>query len=160
MRTHAPHRSTTTFWYLYFRVIALQFQRYAFCSVSLHRVSTKYKGLRGIFILTTKVLCTCHIRPGPAQLKGCSRERLSLACSADVVSRFVLLLRCAEERCREELRREDIVVEISVVSFFPELFGWYEAQGYRRTKAIPFPVPELIRDGCSFELQLMTKKIP
>eukprot|EP00752_Nemacystus_decipiens_P005359 g4860.t1 len=71
-----------------------------------------------------------------------------------------LLVSAAEERCRKELGRENIVVEISVASFFPELFGWYEAQGYRKEKSIPFPVPELIRDGCIFELQLMTKTIP
>lgn len=66
----------------------------------------------------------------------------------------------AEERCRKELGRENIVVEISVVSFLPHLFGWYESQGYRKKRTMPFPVPELIRDGCDFELQLMTKTIP
>lgn len=52
------------------------------------------------------------------------------------------------------------MVEISVASFFPELFGWYEAQGYQKRKSIPFPRPELIRDGCGFDLQMMTKTIP
>jgi len=84
------------------------------------------------------------------------RSRLLCRCS---LSRHPIPAVRAEERCRKELRRKDIVVEISVVSFFPELFAWYEAQGYRRKRSIPFPVPELVRDGCAFELQLMTKTI-
>jgi len=84
------------------------------------------------------------------------RSRLLCRCS---LSRHPIPAVRAEERCRKELSRENIVVEISVVSFLPELFAWYEAQGYRRKRSIPFPVPELVRDGCAFELQLMTKTI-
>ncbi|CAM9819912.1 unnamed protein product [Ectocarpus fasciculatus] len=71
-----------------------------------------------------------------------------------------LLVSAAEERCRNELRRSNINMEISVVSFFPELFKWYEAQGYRKKRTMPFPYPELVRDGCDFQLQLMAKTIP
>eukprot|EP00903_Cladosiphon_okamuranus_P016996 g15665.t1 len=63
-----------------------------------------------------------------------------------------LLVSAAEDRCRKELGRENIVVEISIVTFRTELFGWYEAQGYRKQK--------IIIDGCGLELQLMTKTIP
>ncbi|CAM9677481.1 unnamed protein product [Ectocarpus sp. 6 AP-2014] len=79
-------------------------------------------------------------------------------CSGRGIGR--LLVSAAEERCRNELRRSNINMEISVVSFFPELFGWYEAQGYRKKRTMPFPYPELVRDGCDFQLQLMTKTIP
>lgn len=51
-------------------------------------------------------------------------------------------------------------MEISIAGFFPELMGWYETQGYRKKRSIPFPVPELVREGCEFELELMIKTIP
>lgn len=51
-------------------------------------------------------------------------------------------------------------MEISVVSFLPELCRWYEAQGYRKKRAIPFPLPGTTRHGRHFDLQLMTKTIP
>lgn len=90
---------------------------------------------------------------------GVERGNDSHSLALCVLSRVCFVLGRAEERCRKELSRENIVVEISVVTFFPKLFGWYEAQGYKRTRTIPFPLPELVREGYEFELQLMTKTI-
>ncbi|CAM9799972.1 unnamed protein product [Scytosiphon promiscuus] len=71
-----------------------------------------------------------------------------------------LLVSAAEDLCRKELGRENICMEISVVSFLPKLCRWYEAQGYRVKRAIPFPVPGATRHGSHFDLLIMTKTIP
>lgn len=67
---------------------------------------------------------------------------------------------CAERWCREQLKREDIVIEITVMSHREDLFRWYESQGYKMGGKIPFPLPDIVKDGIHVELQLMTKKIP
>lgn len=65
----------------------------------------------------------------------------------------------AEQRCREELGRE-YIMEITVVDRRPDLFKWYQAQGYVMGAMTPFPAPEVIREGYKVMLQLMTKRIP
>lgn len=116
---------------------------------------------REAFHLNHRLRRNCVAYTLEVQMRSCATERTALHSRAPrILSRSCIVLRGAEERCRKELGRKNVVVEISVVSFFPELFRWYEAQGYRKKRLIPFPVPELIRDGCGFELQLMTKTIP
>lgn len=71
-----------------------------------------------------------------------------------------LRARSAEECIRTELKRADIVVEITVVSIMPDLFAWYEAQGYEMGIVIPFTMDNYVREECDVGLQLMTKTLP
>ncbi|CAN0028477.1 unnamed protein product [Sphacelaria rigidula] len=68
-----------------------------------------------------------------------------------------LLVASAERRCREELGR-DYVMEISIVR--SQLLKWYQDQGYVPSRQIPFPVPDLIKEGLDVKFQLLTKRIP
>ena len=66
----------------------------------------------------------------------------------------------AEQYFRQKLEHEDITVEISVFLHREDLCTWYERLGYKKGSTVPYPRPEIIREGLDATLQLMTKKIP
>ena len=53
-----------------------------------------------------------------------------------------------------------MVMEISVHDIETDLCKWYERQGYKKEKLIPYPRPEEVREGVDVTMQIMKKTIP